>query len=52
MNQLENQERTNQADEIDDLTVEESGQDEVKGGNGGIQKFGSRRLALQGDGTY
>jgi len=34
-----------------ELTAEES--QEVQGGvGGGITKFGSRRLVLQGDGTY
>ena len=35
MNQQENQERTNQAVEFEDLTVEVSAQQNVKGGNRG-----------------
>jgi hypothetical protein len=52
MSQQKNQEWTNQAVEIEDLTVEEARQNEVKGSDGGIQKLGSRRLILQNDGTY
>ena len=52
MSPEENQEQTNQAVEIEDLPIEELVKLVVKGGNGGIQKLGSRRLILQGDGTY
>ena len=52
MSQEENQEPTKQAIEIEDLPIEELVKLVVKGGNGGIQKFGSRKLILQGDGTY
>ena len=40
------------AEALTDLPVEEAAQQEVKGGDGGIQKLGSRRLILQGDATY
>jgi len=49
MSQEENQELPNQAVEIEDLPIEELVKLVVKGGNGGIQKLGSRRLVLQGD---
>ena len=52
MSQQENQERAHEAIEIEDLTVAESLQDEVTGGDGGIQKLGSRLLILQNDGNY
>jgi len=51
MSQEENQEPTNQAVEIEDLSIEELVK-LVEGGNGGIQKLGSRRLILQGDVNY
>lgn len=52
MSQQKNQELTHQVVETEDLTVEAAAQQEVKGGNGGIQKLGSTRLILQGDGSY
>ena len=35
MNKQENKERTNEAIEVEDLTIEESAQHEVKGGSSG-----------------
>ncbi len=52
MSQEENQEGMNPAVKIEDLPFEELVKLVVKGGNGGIQKLGSRRLILLGDGTY
>ena len=52
MSQQDNQERTNQAIKIEDVTVEESRQDEVKGGDGGIQKVGCGHLILPNGGNY
>ena len=52
MSQKEKIEPPKQAVDIEDLPIEELVKLVVKGGNGGIQKFGSRRLILQGDGTY
>jgi hypothetical protein len=40
MSKQEKQEQTNQADEVEDLTVEVSAQQEVKGGNGDTQGLG------------
>jgi hypothetical protein len=47
-----NPEPTNQTIEVKDLPVKTAMQQEVRGGNGGIQKLGSARLILQGDGNY
>ena len=52
MSQHEKQARTNPTAEVEDLAVEAAVQNEVKGGNGGLQKLGSKMLILQGDGTY
>ena len=52
MSQQENQERTNQAIEIEDLTVEESGQDEVTGGANNLTKVGVGTLILANANTY
>ena len=52
MSPEENQEPTTHAVEIDDLSIQELVKLVVKGGNGGIQKLGSRRLILLGDDNY
>jgi len=52
MSKEEKQEPPNQTVEIEDLSIEELVRLVLKGGNGGIQKLGSQRLVLQGDGTY
>ncbi|MEW6129668.1 MAG: hypothetical protein AB1757_21690 [Acidobacteriota bacterium] len=52
MNQPENQEGMNRTIEVEELPIEELVKLVVKGGNGSVQKLGSRRLLLQGDGTH
>jgi hypothetical protein len=52
MSRKENQQCMNNSVVVEDLPVEAAAQQEVKGGNGGIQKLGSARLILQGDGNY
>ena len=49
MNQPEKSELPNRSVVVEDLTVRAPIEQEVKGGNGGLQRLGSARLLLQQD---